>query len=447
MDFNNKLDKYKDKAISLLKKLISYESILDEFNPNSDIPFGANLNECLEYMLEYADLDGFKTFNASNYAGHIEYGEEEEILGILAHLDVVPVNKDEWISDPFKLDIRDNKMYGRGVMDDKGPFVASYIAMKMLKDEGYIPNKRIRLIFGLDEESGSRCIKKYFLLQPEPNLAFSPDAEFPLIHGEKGIISYDLLVNDNIIKSFEAGQRYNIVPSLAKMKINIDLKEEYLKFLKDNNYNGKIDGEEYIAYGVAAHAMCPQNGINAAYILFDFLNQYSDSKLAEFVCKYYLYDVYGKKANYYDKDDNLGELTSNFAVVDISNYEGKIGINCRCPKDDNFNTIESSIALICNEYEYNYSILSKSNSHYISKDSDLVKKLMEAYIDVTNDNTNEPFTIGGGTYARECKYAVAFGPLFPGREDVCHIANEYMYLDDFYKLIEIYYKAIIKLTK
>ena len=447
MEFKNKLDKYKDKSISLLRKLISYESILDEFNPESETPFGYNLNECLNYMLELANQDGFKTFNASNYAGHIEYGEGEEILGILAHLDVVPVNKEEWKSDPFNLDIRDDKLYGRGTVDDKGPFVASYIAMKILKDEGYIPNKRIRLIFGLDEESGSRCIKKYFMLQPEPNLAFSPDAEFPLIHGEKGIISYDLLVKDNIIKSFEAGERYNIVPSLAKMIINIDLKKEYLKFLKDNNYKGKIDGEEYIAYGVAAHAMCPENGINAAYILFDFLNQYSNSKLAEFVSKYYLYDVYGKKANYYDIDDDLGELTSNFAVVNISNYEGKIGINCRCPKDNDFNIIESNIASITKDYEYDYKILSKSNSHYISKESDLVKKLMEAYVEVTKDTINKPFTIGGGTYARECKYAVAFGPLFPGREDVCHIANEYMYLDDFYKLIEIYYKAIIKLTK
>lgn len=153
MDFKNKLDKYKDKVISLLRKLISYESILDEFNPDSETPFGDNLNECLNYMLEYADLDGFKTFNASNYAGHIEYGEGKEILGILAHLDVVPVNKDEWDSNPFMLDIRDDKLYGRGTMDDKGPFVASYIAMKILKDEGYIPNKRIRLIFGLDRKS------------------------------------------------------------------------------------------------------------------------------------------------------------------------------------------------------------------------------------------------------------------------------------------------------
>ncbi len=447
MNFQNKLEKYKDKALNMLEALISYPSVLDKYNPESIAPFGNNLNECLSFVLDYAIKDGFNTFNAANYAGHIEYGSGNEILGILAHLDVVPVNESEWDSNPFKLDIRNNKMYARGIMDDKGPFVASYIALKMLKDEGYISNKRIRLIFGLDEESGSRCIKKYFTLQPEPNLAFSPDAEFPLIHGEKGIISYDILVDDNIIIEFDAGDRYNIVPSEAKMKINLNLDKEFNNYLNDNNYNGKIEDGYYIAYGKATHAMCPENGINAAYILFDFLNKYTDSKLARFVSNYYLFDVNGKKANYYDTDLELGNLTSNFAVVKINNYKGKIGINCRVPKDNDFDLIKSSVEAISKEYGYKYELLSKSNSHYIPKNSDLVTKLMEAYKEATGDMLGEPFTIGGGTYARECKYAVAFGPLFPEREDVCHIANEYMYLDDFYKLIEIYYYAILKLTK
>ena len=152
MNFKDKFKKYEAEAFKMLEDVISYPSVLDEYIENGDAPFGKATKECLLYVLDKAFKDGFKTFNAKNYAGHLEFGEGEETLGILAHLDVVPVDKKDWLSDPFKLDIRDGKMYARGVEDDKGPFVASYIAMKMLKDEGFKPKRKIRLIFGCDEE-------------------------------------------------------------------------------------------------------------------------------------------------------------------------------------------------------------------------------------------------------------------------------------------------------
>lgn len=448
MSFKEKFEKnYKDEALKMLEDVISFPSVLDEYIENSEAPFGKANKDCLDYVITKATKDGFKTFNADNYAGHLEFGDGKETLGLLAHLDVVPVNKSEWVSDPFKLAIREGKMFARGVMDDKGPFVASYYAMKMLKDEGFKPSRKIRLIFGCDEESGSRCLERYFELMDEPEIAFSPDAEFPCINGEKGMMSYDILVSDNVITYFKSGERYNIVPSYAEMKINKNLEKEFNIYIKENNYKGEVNNGLYKAYGIAAHAMCPEKGLNASYILFDFLSKYTDSKLASFVEKYYLFDTYGKKAGYYDFDDEMKDLTSNFAVVDINNSKGKIGINCRVPKDSDFDLIKSCLSKICKEYNYEYDVLFTSNRHYISSDSELVKSLMDSYVKVTNDTTNKPFSIGGGTYARECKYAVAFGPLFPGREDVCHIANEYMYLEDFYMLVEIYYNAIYNLTK
>ncbi len=448
MNFIDKFKgKYEKEAFKMLEDVISYPSVLDEYIENGEAPFGIPAKECLNYVLDKANKDGFKTFNANNYAGHIEFGDGDETLGILAHLDVVPVNEAEWVSDPFKLAYRDGKMFARGVEDDKGPFVASYIAMKMLLDSGFKPKRKIRLIVGCDEESGSRCLERYFKLQPQPEIAFSPDAEFPCINGEKGMESYDILVDDNVITYFKAGERYNIVPSYAEMRINKNLENEFKKYLKDNNYEGNVLDGLYSVKGIAAHAMCPQKGLNAAYILFDFLNKYSDSKLAKFIDKYYLFDTYGKKAGYYDYDEEMKELTSNFAVVDINNSKGKLGINCRVPKDTDFKLIEENVLNNCKEYGYELKVLYTSNRHFISADSELVKSLMESYVSVTGDTINKPFSIGGGTYARECKYAVAFGPQFPGREDVCHIANEYMFVEDFYKLVEIYYNAIYNLTK
>ena len=163
MEFN--VNDYKKAGIELLSKLISYASVLEEFDPESDAPFGEENKKALEFILDYAKKDGFNVFNDDSYAGHIEFGSGEELLGILCHLDVVPVADQDWIHEPFKLTIEDDKIYGRGTTDDKGPLAAVYIALKILKDTGFEPKKRIRLIMGCDEESGSRCLRHYFKTQ------------------------------------------------------------------------------------------------------------------------------------------------------------------------------------------------------------------------------------------------------------------------------------------
>ncbi|MBQ9448559.1 MAG: dipeptidase PepV [Acholeplasmatales bacterium] len=440
------LEDYKEYALELLKNVISYPSVLDEYKENSDAPFGKANKEALNYILSVGEKDGFEILNSDNYAGHIGFGSGE-VFALLAHLDVVPVTKSEWVSDPFTLAKRDGKFYARGVMDDKGPLIATYIAMKMLKDEGFKPSKNVRLIMGCDEESGSRCLDHYYKHIGKPKIGFSPDAEFPLINGEKGMCSYDVMVSDNLIKRFTSGERYNMVPSYAEMELDKDYSKEFNKYLFDNKLTGKYEDGIYKVYGLAAHAMCPEKGINAAWLLFEFLNQYTDSKLAKFVSKYYVDDTKGKKLGYNDYDEEMKDLTSNFAVVRIEDHKGKFGVNCRVPKDEDFNLINECVAKATAEFGYTHKMLYTSERHFVPSNNPLVETLMNIYKEVSGDKYAKPFSIGGGTYARELECGVAFGPLFPGREDVCHIANEYMYEEDFDKLVEIYYKSIKELTK
>lgn len=449
MDFKELYKKERPYAIEVLKKLISYKSVLDEYKENSDAPFGIENKKALEYILSVGEADGFKVKNIDNYAGHIEYGEGEEILGVLAHLDVVPVNESEWESDPFELRFADGKMFARGSLDDKGPLVASYIALKMLKDMGFKSKRRVRLIMGCDEESGSRCLERYLEKEEKPDLGFSPDACFPLIYGEKAMTSYDILgdCSDDVILTFTAGDRYNVVPSEAIMTLKKDYSKEFVKFLNEKNYKGKYEDGKYIAYGLAAHAMNPEIGVNAAYILFEFLSQYTDSKVAKFMDEYFLGDTWGKKLGYDMYDEEMKYLTSNFAVVRIEGGKLKFGVNCRVPLDSQFKVIEEKVASATSKYGYSYHVLFTSPRHYVSPKSELVTKLMSVYKEVTKDTVNGPITIGGGTYAREIGQAVAFGPLVVGREDVCHIANEYLYESDFDLAVEVYFKAIYELTK
>ncbi len=449
-NFKALAEKYKEEALNTLKELIEYKSVLDEYHPDSDVPFGKENKEALDYVLNKARSFGLSAKNVYNYAGHIEYGNANgQLIGVLAHLDVVPANKDEWDSDPFTLTIKGENMYGRGVMDDKGPLVASLYAIKLLKDNQIKLTKKVRLIMGCDEESGSRCLTKYFEEEEMPVFGFSPDAEFPAIYGEKAHANYHLYLDDkeNVFKSFNAGERLNIVPALAQMELNVDLKNEYLLYLKENGYEGEVKGDTYIAYGKSSHAMVPEKGLNAAFILLDFVAKNTNSSVAKYLQDYFLFDPFAKKLGLAIKDNDMGLLTMNLGTFKLENNQLVVGLDFRIPKDKYNVVIEEKFASSMKQYGFSYSQDSLTPIHYVKKDSFLVRKLMESYTAITGDNINKPFTIGGGTYAKFIEQCVAFGPQRPGSPDVCHIANEYRKINDFVEDIAIYAKAIYELGK
>ena len=448
-DFLKRASQYKDEWIKLTSKLVSFKSVLDEYNENSDAPFGQENKEVLNWMLDYAKEEGFEVYNCDNYAGHISFGEGNETLGLLAHLDVVPA-VGNWTGNPFEAIITDNgnRLVGRGVNDDKGPLAATYLALKILRDMGVKPTKRILLIMGCDEETGSRCLKHYFSKNPMPDFGFSPDACFPCINGEKVGIHYEIKGTDEShIITFEAGQRYNIVPDEAKMTLDVDLKKEYLEFLSRNNYKGEIKDDTYVAYGVSAHAMCPQKGVNAAFILFEFVNEYVPSKLSNFVVDYLVGDPFGNKLGINIYHDEMKELTQNLGIVRIQNENIFLGVDCRVPVEGHEKVMQERLDNALSSNLLKAEVSKGGKLHYVPKKSELVKTLMSAYQDITGDMENDAYTIGGGTYAKFIDNAVAFGPQFVGREDVDHQADEYVFIDDYIKTMAIYANAIYRLVK
>ena len=149
----------KDELIKNLQELIKIPSVHSESN-NVNEPFGENTVKALEYILNLGQKFGFKTKNIDGYCGYIEFGEGPELIGIVGHLDVVPEGEN-WTYSPFEAHIENNKIYGRGAIDDKGPVMASLYAMKAVMDycsENNISiNKRVRLILGLNEERDWKC--------------------------------------------------------------------------------------------------------------------------------------------------------------------------------------------------------------------------------------------------------------------------------------------------
>ncbi|MEG2685109.1 MAG: Sapep family Mn(2+)-dependent dipeptidase, partial [Erysipelotrichaceae bacterium] len=191
MNYLEIAQKYKDEFLMDLTGLLSIPSILNEEDKVVGAPFGIECQRALEYMMNLGIKYGFSVNNIDGYALSITYGEQDDSIGILSHLDVVPAGKG-WTSNPFCTTIRDGYLFARGVLDDKGPAMMSLYALRIIKEYNIKLNKKVVLIFGLDEESEMRCMNYYTEHASIPSCGFVPDADFPLIYGEKGIMTIKL---------------------------------------------------------------------------------------------------------------------------------------------------------------------------------------------------------------------------------------------------------------
>ena len=436
--------KYEKEFVDLTTKLLQIPTVLEEYNPNNkEEPFGKKIREALDFMLNLGKKDGFDVLNVDNYAGHIEYGEGNEILGILGHLDVVPAGG-KWNYPPFAATQKDGLIYARGAMDDKGPTIAAYIALKMIKEQGIKLNKKVRLILGCDEETGMRGLEYYLKKEKMPDMGFAPDAEFPLIYAEKGIYVYDFIgkEKDDLILSLNAGERYNVVPDNCVAVLKKDLRNEFNNYLSENNYDGSIKGNTYTIYGKSGHAAMPNLGVNAIHLMTGFLKKYSTSKFIEFMDKYLAFDNLGNKLGLSCYDKEMKELTNNFSIVNYDGEKIKLGLNIRYPRNYDFDAGETKMTSLAKDFGLEYVRIENKIPHYVSPDDQLIKSLHTAYIKYTNDTKNPIFTIGGGTYARVLKKAVAFGALFPGDEELAHQPNEYLNIEKMIMTIAIYAESI-----
>lgn len=439
---------YENEFTEKTVKLLQIPTLLDHYDEtNLEAPFGKEIRRALDYLLDTAKADGFTTLDVDHYAGHIEIGEGEEILGILGHLDVVPAGG-FWTNPPFSATIIDNKIFARGSMDDKGPTMAAYIAMRMIQDQKVKLNKKVRLILGCDEESEMRGIKRYLENQQMPDIGFAPDAEFPLIYGEKGIYSFDITGEEpsDLIQSIDAGERYNVVPDECKAILKKDVKTEFHSYLENQGIKGRVEGNTYTVFGENAHSARPHLGVNAIFLMIEFLHSVTSSKFLDLIHDYFVFDTAGKKLGIDFYDSEMKDLTINLAIISYHDNEIKIGSNIRYPKGYPFTENQNHVTQIAKKYGFSYIAHKNNVPHYVSPDDPLVKTLHSVYQKYTSDYTTPLLTIGGGTYARKLKKAVAFGPNFPGKEDLAHQANEYLIIDDMLLAAAIYAECIVKLA-
>ena len=444
----------KDQIISTLQSLLRIRSVLDESTITSDAPFGKGINDALNFMTELGQKDGFKVVRDGGYALELSYGEGNESVGILCHLDVVPEGKN-WTYPPYEARIVDNKIYARGSTDDKGPTIACYYALKIIKDNNIKLKKKIKLIFGTDEETGWRGISHYLANYPMPEIGFAPDCSFPLVYGEKGRMAIDLkinkvnkcAVNADALVSIKGGERYNVVIDEAEGILTINKAEEFKTYLEQNHLDGDVIEDhnqyKYIIKGRSAHAMEPEKGINAGTHLCNFFKDYTSNELVHYVANYHHLDFELKKLGLDYNDYEMGPLTCNIGIIDITRENSRVTLDIRYPERYDQPHFEKAYQEMIENQNLTITKFTHKAPHYVSPSDPLVVKLYNAYVTNTQDFENKPFTVGGGTYASTLKKAVAYGMGFPGEIELAHQPDECLDIDSLMKGVKIYLDAIL----
>lgn len=438
--------------------LLKINSVRDDAAATADAPVGPGPKAALEAFLAMAERDGFVTKNIDNLAGHAEFGAGDETLGILAHVDVVPVDN-YWTTDPFEPVIKDGRLYARGASDDKGPLMAAYYALKIIKELGLPVSKKVRFIVGTDEESGWQCMDRYFAVEPKPDFGFSPDAEFPIINGEKGMYSTQLLFPalSGAIKSFTGGQRENMVPVQAEAVLPGMAVESVLSaaqaFSASHPVSVTVEQNNIIRVeGKAAHAMAPEKGVNAGTYLAKFLTtlnkELASQPYLRFISETLHLDHTGDKLQINYTDDIMGELTVNPGVFGAEGDHQFVTLNIRVPKGKDFSELDARFAELGAEWGFTVGNGQKHNKppHYVPADDPLVATLLGVYHKQTGLPAEE-HSIGGGTYGRLLERGVAYGAMFPDSIDTMHQADEFMAVTDITRSAAIYAEAIYELIK
>jgi len=467
------IEQYRDDMIKDLQTLVCIKSV-DELGIHGEPPFSEGVQKVLQEALAIGRREGFETFDADGYGGHIEWkaepcdGKDPEIMAILGHLDVVPEGSG-WEVDPYSGEVKDGRIYGRGTSDNKGPLVAALYAMKAVKEAGYVPKKTIRMILGLDEETNWDGMEKYLEIAGMPDFGFTPDGSFPVTHGEKGVLMFDIAAKfpktaggakGVQLRSIQGGTAANSVPDFVKALVFCEdgydeIRQRVADFSREKDgritCKGRGKSLEISVAGVAAHGAMPWKGVNAIAILMEFLGQlqFANDGVGDFIDfynKYIGYETNGSSIGCGFTDEVSGDLIWNTGMIDMTEEAAKLTINIRYPISCTDEQVYGGMMPLINRYGYGIVKGSHNAPIYLPVDHPVVESLMAAYQEFTGDMDSKPMVIGGASYARAIPNAVCFGMLFPGEVDIMHQKNESVDLASMERATKIFAESIVRLT-
>ncbi len=445
------LDDHRSELIADIRELVAIHSEDDSAHAAPGAPFGPGVARCLDAALAQCRKAGLAVRNFDGFAGDATWGEGEGAVAVLTHLDTVPIG-DGWTRDPLGGALEDGRIYGRGANDDKGPGVSALWAVKALIAAGYQPKRPLRLIYGCCEETSGRDLEHYLASTAAPAYAFTPDAEFPVIHAEKSFVAcrarYDFAAPTRLVQ-LRAGTRVNVVPNQAEALLDAhDLILPEADRISLEAQDGLI---RVTASGKASHASMPQDGLNAIGILMAYLAQVlpegDGARLPVSVIASRIGTGYdGAGCHIACRDGVSGPLTFNLGLLEGDAGYLTIQIDIRHPVTLDEQDTARRLGDFFSGHGFTLENLSARPGLYYPMEHPLVATLQGVYNEVTGEQ-GAPIAIGGGTYAKgmPCP-TVAFGPCFPWDQETAHIADEYMSVDSLVMAARIYAHALMLLS-
>ena len=403
------IEKSFEEQVKDLQELIRIPSV-SRGEPREGMPYGEHVFNALRKAQDIARKLGFeKVWDVEARCGVVEYGEGDEIVAVMAHLDVVPEGTG-WQYPPYGAEIHDEAMYGRGTADDKGAAVSALYALYALKESGAKMKRRVRILLGCDEERGSTGMQRYKEVEGEPTMAFTPDATYPVVNSEMNISHMFFEKKYPCTVRAKVGTAGNVIPGEAASEVPA------LHML-----------------GKEGHASMPDHADNA---LMKLLRAIADSDVPpadketfSALCGLFCGYNHGEGLGV-DFTDASGRLTLAPTILVADETGVTLGFDTRYPASMTFAELTGPIDERMAAAGFTVKERSNSLGHYIAPETELVSTLMDVYGELSGDRDAKPISIGGGTYAREFRNAVAVGVTQPGRPDKCHVANECILLSE-----------------
>lgn len=432
-------------------------------------PFGPDCRKVLDYALARGRFYGFDTADHDGYAGSITLGDADHAIGVIAHLDVVPVGEG-WVYPPFGATYlpEQDVLIGRGVDDNKSAFVAGLFAMRMLREFDIPLRHGIRLICGTSEETGMQDMQALRRMGHRfPSTSLVPDAGFPVNYAQKGMIDGAIAVpcTGNLLM-LDAGSVRNVIPDEAVCVVAADIEAVRAALSAIDPADTALltlsaveGGTRIAAKGKAGHAAFPAGGDNAiarlarvltASALLTGTAREAIAALADLTA-----DASGITEGVACTDEPSGALTLVYGVAHLKDGWLTVSVDCRYPVTMDGAALEADLRQAWALRGFTVKEFDLSAPFYIPVDDPRVAALQALYKDVTGRD-DPPYAMGGGTYSRAVPGAISFGPGMPGtKRDFsaflpeghggAHGRDEVLPIDKLLTVSKIYVAALAEL--
>lgn len=449
------LKSHEDDLINDLRGLLRIPSLEADALPNA--PFGQPNREALDYMLNLGQKWGMETKDVEGFCGFAEFGRGDAMLMSLGHVDVVPVGPG-WKHEPFGAEVDEGYIYARGANDDKGPTMAMFYACRAIQESCPEINVRIRNVFGCNEESGFKCVKRYLETEETPTFGVAPDAGWPLIHAEKGsadfVVERPIFGGDVRLVEINGGQRPNIVIDSCSARVEVGpaaIAHMKAKVAESWDRNLELEWEGDVlhirARGKAAHGSTPYMGDSAAIRVARFLKEAVPfTQEREYEDFFKTMHIGGDGIGISGSDEPSGPLTCNLGIIETKNGMIRLTLNVRYPVtfqgSDLRARAENHLAKLCGVYR----LVSMSDSKplYFPLDHPMVKAICDVY-EAESGQQLAPGVMGGGTYARAVPNTVAIGTGWDG-DGPAHETDERIRVEHVHRMSRIYAQIMLRLA-